>query len=43
MLERTCMEHRVEEDSVGQSPAFLNVLNQVRTIAKSDSVTLIQA
>ena len=42
MLERTYIEHRVEEDAVGQSPAFLNVLNQVRIIAKSDSVTLIQ-
>jgi formate hydrogenlyase transcriptional activator len=42
MLERTVTAHRVEDDIVGHSPAFLNVLNQVRIIAKSDSVTLIQ-
>ena len=42
MLERTINNQRVEEEIVGNSPAFLNVLNQVRIIAKSDSVTLIQ-
>ena len=42
MLERTVAVHRVEDDIVGRSAAFLNVLNQVRIIAKSDSVTLIQ-
>ena len=42
MLERTVTAHRVEEDIVGHSPAFMNVLNQVDIIAKSDSVTLIQ-
>jgi len=42
MLESTVTPHRVEDDIVGHSPAFLNVLNQVRIIAKSDSVTLIQ-
>jgi formate hydrogenlyase transcriptional activator len=31
-----------EEETVGHSPAFQNVLNQVRIIAKTDSVTLIQ-
>jgi formate hydrogenlyase transcriptional activator len=42
MLERNITTQRVEDDMVGQSPAFVNVLNQVRIIAKSDSVTLIQ-
>ncbi len=42
MLERNVTAHRVEDDIVGNSPAFLNVLNQVGIIAKSDSVTLIQ-
>jgi formate hydrogenlyase transcriptional activator len=42
MLERNITTQRVEDDIVGHSPAFLNVLNQVRIIAKSDSVTLIQ-
>jgi transcriptional regulator with GAF, ATPase, and Fis domain len=37
MLERN-VTTRVE----GHSPAFVNVLNQVRIIAKSDSVRLIQ-
>ena len=31
-----------EGELVGQSPAFQNILNQVRIIAKTDSVTLIQ-
>ena len=31
-----------EEAIVGRSPAFQSVLNLVRMIAKSDSVTLIQ-
>ena len=42
MLERTSTSQRVEEEIVGNSSAFLDVLNQVRIIAKSDSVTLIQ-
>ncbi|HTW67107.1 MAG TPA: sigma 54-interacting transcriptional regulator [Bryobacteraceae bacterium] len=42
MLERNFTGNRVEDDIVGHSPAFVNVLNQVRIIAKSDSVTLIQ-
>jgi transcriptional regulator with GAF, ATPase, and Fis domain len=42
MLERTSTSQRVEEEIVGNSSAFLYVLNQVRIIAKSDSVTLIQ-
>src|SRR6202035_305527 len=42
MLERAVTANRAEEDIVGHSPAFMNVLNQVGVIAKSDSVTLIQ-
>jgi formate hydrogenlyase transcriptional activator len=42
MFERNITGNRVEDDIVGHSPAFVNVLNQVRIIAKSDSVTLIQ-
>ena len=42
MFERNVTAHRVEEDIVGRSPAFVNVMNQVGVIAKSDSVTLIQ-
>lgn len=42
MLERIVNNQRVEEEIVGNSPAFVNVLNQVSIIAKSDSVTLIQ-
>src|SRR6202161_2702285 len=42
MFERNVTAHRVEDDIVGHSPAFRNVLNQVGIIAKSDSVTLIQ-
>ena len=30
------------EEMVGRSPAFQYVLNQIRVIAKTDSVTLIQ-
>jgi formate hydrogenlyase transcriptional activator len=33
---------QLEEEIVGHAPAFQNVLNQVRIIAKSDSTTLIQ-
>jgi formate hydrogenlyase transcriptional activator len=33
---------QLEQDIVGNSPAFQYLLNQVRIIAKSDSVTLIQ-
>jgi len=33
---------RLEGEMVGQSPAFQQILNLVRVIAKSDSVTLIQ-
>jgi formate hydrogenlyase transcriptional activator len=42
MLERAVTANRAEEDIVGHSPAFMNVLNQVGIIAKSDSITLIQ-
>ncbi len=42
MIQRPVSADYVEEDIVGHSPAFLNVLNQVEVIAKSDSVTLIQ-
>ena len=42
MLERNITTQRVEDDMIGHSPAFVSVLNQVRIIAKSDSVTLIQ-
>jgi formate hydrogenlyase transcriptional activator len=42
MIERNSTAYRVEDDIVGHSPAFVNVLNQVGIIAKSDSVTLIQ-
>lgn len=42
MLERTVAAHSIEDDIVGHSPAFLNVLNRVGIIAKSDAVTLIQ-
>ncbi|MEP7354753.1 MAG: sigma 54-interacting transcriptional regulator [Acidobacteriota bacterium] len=42
MLERNVTAQRAQDDIVGNSPAFVNVLNQVRIIAKSDSVTLIQ-
>src|SRR5580700_5180858 len=42
MLEQTVIAHPVEDDIVGHSPAFTNVLHQVRIVAKSDSVTLIQ-
>jgi formate hydrogenlyase transcriptional activator len=42
MLERTTIEDRLEDGIVGHSPAFMNVLNQIGIIAKSDSVTLIQ-
>jgi formate hydrogenlyase transcriptional activator len=38
MLERTDSKDGI----VGESPAFVNVLNQIGIIAKSDSVTLIQ-
>ncbi|HYP08351.1 MAG TPA: sigma 54-interacting transcriptional regulator [Bryobacteraceae bacterium] len=31
-----------QEDVIGQTPAFAHILNQVRIIAKSDAVTLIQ-
>jgi formate hydrogenlyase transcriptional activator len=42
MLERNITTQHVEDDIVGHSPAFVNVLNQVRIVAKCDSVTLIQ-
>jgi formate hydrogenlyase transcriptional activator len=42
MLEQTVIAHPVEDDIVGHSPAFTNVLHQVRIVAKSDSITLIQ-
>ncbi|MGJ5813836.1 sigma-54 interaction domain-containing protein [Paludibaculum fermentans] len=36
------MPGKLHEEIVGRSPAFVNVLNQIPIIAKSDSVTLIQ-
>ncbi len=42
MLERTATARRIEDEIVGLNPAFVSVMNQVRIIAKSDSVTLIQ-
>src|SRR5580658_6786800 len=42
MLERNFTAHHVEDEIVGRSPAFRNVLNQVGIIAKTDSVTLIE-
>ena len=39
MLEQTVIAHPVEDDIVGHSPAFTNVLHQVRIVAKSDSIT----
>src|SRR5579883_1094450 len=42
MLKQSVTDHRMEDEIVGESPAFRNVLNQVRIIAESDSVTLIQ-
>jgi formate hydrogenlyase transcriptional activator len=42
MLERNITTDGFEDEIVGRSPAFVNILQQVRIIAKSDSVTLIQ-
>jgi formate hydrogenlyase transcriptional activator len=42
VIERHSASRHFEDDIVGHSPAFVSVLNQVRIIAKSDSVTLIQ-
>src|SRR5579871_1824318 len=42
MFERNVTAGRAENEIVGNSPAILHVLNQVRIIAKSDSMTLIQ-
>jgi len=43
MLDRPAGAFRTgSDDIVGHSPVFVSVLNQVRMIAKSDSVTLIQ-
>ena len=42
MITRSSAPNQLEEEIVGHSPAFANVLSQVRIIAKSDSVTLIQ-
>ena len=42
MLGRPVSARHFEDDIVGHSPAFLNILSQVEMIAKSDSVTLIQ-
>src|SRR3978361_162457 len=42
MLERFVSARRAEDDLIGRTACFLNVLNQVGIIAKSDSVTLIQ-
>jgi len=42
MFSKAASAHTLEEEIVGQSPAFQGILNQVRIIAKTDSVTLIQ-
>jgi len=42
VINRSASSTQSEPEIVGQSPVFQNVLNQVRIIAKSDSVTLIQ-
>ena len=42
MFNKLAAVTQFEEEIVGHSPAFQSVLNQVRIIAKSDSVTLIQ-
>ena len=42
MSSRPAAVTEFEQEIVGQSPAFQYVLNQIRIIAKSDSVTLIQ-
>lgn len=42
MIDRSINARHLENDMVGHSPAFVNVLNQVAIIAKSDSMTLIQ-
>ena len=42
MFNKSVSAPTFEEEVVGQSPAFQNILNQVRIVAKTDSVTLIQ-
>jgi formate hydrogenlyase transcriptional activator len=42
MFNQSASAPTFEEEIVGQSPAFRNLLAQVRVIAKTDSVTLIQ-
>src|SRR5277367_3474392 len=42
MFNKSASAPEFEEEIVGQSPAFRNILNQVRIVAKTDSVTLIQ-
>jgi len=42
MIDRSINARHREDGMVGHSPAFVNVLNQVGIIAKSDSTTLIQ-
>jgi formate hydrogenlyase transcriptional activator len=42
VLYRSASSTQSEQEIIGHSPVFQNVLNQVRIIAKSDSVTLIQ-
>lgn len=42
MLDRHDSGRRANDDIVGHSPAFVNVINQIRIIAKTDSVTLVQ-
>jgi formate hydrogenlyase transcriptional activator len=42
MSSRAAVVSQFEQEIVGHSPAFQYVLNQVRVIAKTDSVTLIQ-
>jgi formate hydrogenlyase transcriptional activator len=42
MFTRAASAPAFEEEIIGQSPSFQSVLNQVRIVAKTDSVTLIQ-
>ena len=41
-MNRSVAANQSEEEIVGHSPVFETVLNQVRIVAKTDSVTLIQ-
>ena len=42
MFNKSTSVRSSEEEIIGQSPAFQNILNQVHIVAKTDSVTLIQ-